>query len=572
MKPREPTTLAAVIAAVLVPSCGEPMTQPPGPVHRIVVSPQRAAILPGTALQLTATLFGSAGDTVRGGTITWASFDTAVVTVSTGGVVLGMGLGTTTITARVDYDTAAAIIDVVAPIDSIVIIPSALILVGPFALRAILLDGARDTLTGRPIVWSSSDTNIATVSPAGVASGRRPGSVTVRGRSENVTGRASFTVRVPQYASIAAGYQHSCAIGSDSAAYCWGATGSTGFALGTGWRLASTAPVGVTGGLRFRTITAGSYSFNGYSCALTTDGVPYCWGDGFGFQLGNGGTASSTSPVPVAGGLVFTTLSSSAGHTCGLAVGGAAYCWGWGYGGALGDGDSTDNPVPTLVAGGRTFVAIDAGGGHTCALTAAGVAYCWGDNSYGQLGDSMPSPTAPARQTVPVPVAGGLTFRAITAGDRHTCGITVTGAAYCWGEDYRGQLGSSYPTTLCGSPLPFDARPCVTYPVLVDGGLTLDSITAGGRKTCALRAGGSAYCWGEGTVGQLGNGDTLSMAAPVAVAGGLTFAAIDAGSFHACGITTEAVAYCWGSGSFGALGTGNLVGSNPSPVRVAGQP
>ena len=572
MRYRELITLAAVTAAVLGISCAEPMTQPPAPVHRIVVSPQRAAILPGTALQLTATLFDSAGDTVRGGAITWASFDTAVATVSTGGVVLGRGLGTTTVTGLVDYDTAAAMIDVVPPIDSIVVIPDDLILVGPFALRAILLDGAQDTIPGRPIVWSSSDTSIATVSTAGVASGRRPGNVIVNARSENVTGRASFTVRAPRYASVAAGYQHSCAIGSDSAAYCWGATGSSGFALGTGWRLVSAAPVGVTGGLRFRTITAGSYSFNGYSCGLTTDGVAYCWGDGFGFQLGNAGTASSTSPVPVAGGLVFTTLSSSAGHTCGLTVGGAAYCWGWGYGGALGDGDSTDNPVPSPVAGGHTFVAIDAGGGHTCALTAAGAAYCWGDDSYGQLGDSIPSPTTPTRQTVPVPVAGGLVFRAITAGAVHSCGITVAGATYCWGEDHGGQLGSSYPTTLCGSPLPFYARPCVTYPVLVDGGLTLDSITAGGRKTCALRVGGSAYCWGEGRLGQLGNGDTLSTAAPVIVAGGLAFSEISAGEFHVCAVTTEAIAYCWGGGYFGALGTGDLVGSNPLPVRVAGQP
>src|SRR5439155_24488068 len=70
---------------------------------------------------------------------------------------------------------------------------------------------------------------------------------------------------------------------------------------------------------------------------------------------------------------------------------GAAYCWGFNSGGQLGDGTTTDRFSPTPVAGGVTFAALSAGnngaGGHTCGVTTSGAAYCWGHNGNGQLGD-----------------------------------------------------------------------------------------------------------------------------------------------------------------------------------------
>src|SRR5881628_1100886 len=82
-----------------------------------------------------------------------------------------------------------------------------------------------------------------------------------------------------------------------------------------------------------------------------------------------------------------------------------------------------------------TFKSVTAGATHTCALTANGRAYCWGGNSEGQLGTGAQGNSATPRSLVPVPVTGGLTFRAVSAGGDHACGITDDLTAYCWGSN-----------------------------------------------------------------------------------------------------------------------------------------
>jgi alpha-tubulin suppressor-like RCC1 family protein len=59
---------------------------------------------------------------------------------------------------------------------------------------------------------------------------------------------------------------------------------------------------------------------------------------------------------------------------------------------------------------------------------------------------------------------------------------------------------------------------------------------------------------------------------PVPVAGNLTFADVSAGNDgFACGVTTDGGAYCWGENSYGQLGDGTTTNSSV-PVKVAGQP
>ncbi len=78
--------------------------------------------------------------------------------------------------------------------------------------------------------------------------------------------------------------------------------------------------------------------------------------------------------------------------------------------------------------------------------------------------------------------------RPIAAGPYHNCGIAQGGAAYCWGLNWYGQLGSGTTTS-------------TTSPVAVTGGHTFTQIAAGQYHTCALDTSGSAYCWGYNAVG-----------------------------------------------------------------------
>jgi alpha-tubulin suppressor-like RCC1 family protein len=120
-----------------------------------------------------------------------------------------------------------------------------------------------------------------------------------------------------------------------------------------------------------------------------------------------------------------------------------AYCWGLNEHGQLGDGTTTTRLRPVAVAGGQLFSGVSPAGAHTCGVTTVKKAYCWGWNLYGQLGNGTFT-----QRLSPIAVAGGLLFSSVGGGvaSLHTCGVTTSRAAYCWGGNFDGQLGDGTTT------------------------------------------------------------------------------------------------------------------------------
>jgi len=251
------------------------------------------------------------------------------------------------------------------------------------------------------------------------------------------------------FVDVAAGDEHTCAVRSDAVMMCWGANdfGQLGIAAsGTG----SAIPVVAQTSLRFASVAAGARR----TCARLSDGTGYCWGAQWLSRADDGSEVirSRSQPGRVISAPAFQALSVGGQTTCGLAVDGIAHCWEANPTGAMGDATTTGSLVPREVSTGERFVAVSVGASHTCGVSDAGAAWCWGGNSGGQLGVPTSgislrcsTPAAPPVACVlsPIRVSGWRRFAGISAGlGDHVCGITLAKNVYCWGAGSMGQLGA----------------------------------------------------------------------------------------------------------------------------------
>lgn len=311
-----------------------------------------------------------------------------------------------------------------------------------------------------------------------------------------------------------------------------------------------------------------------HTCVALVDGAVRCWGSGAAGRLGSGSTATvgdkaSELPAPeVAVGGAAAQVVCSDDFTCVRLVDGHVRCWGGNAWGQLGRGDTRDvgdEPGALPVASlalGGPAQQIAAGHGHMCVIV-EGKLRCWGWNLLGQLGVGDTQAIGDEADEMPPPSVALADVVEVVAGVSHTCARVQAGTVHCWGSGSRGELG--YGDTLRRGDAPGDLP---TPPVALGG--TVVQLAAGGHHTCAVLADETLRCWGANDAGQLGRaragdvGDEPGEMPPPAVAlEGV--AQVVAGANHTCTRHTDGSVRCWGAGAAGQLGDGetNDVGVDP---------
>ena len=305
------------------------------------------------------------------------------------------------------------------------------------------------------------------------------------------------------------------------------------------------SPTSANAAMKYSSIGSGFL----HTCALTTDGDVYCWGNNEVGQLGQGNVGDGALlPVKVPGLGKVSQLSVGPTHNCALSLG-KAYCWGQNGNGKLGSGTDAQSNSPILVKDLDSISQISANRLSTCAVTASKSVYCWGDNFAGMLGTGDTKGSL-----VPINVKGLTGIKSVSTAYNHACALSDASALYCWGDNAAGQLGIQGVTS--------------SYtPVLVPNLPKIKKVTLGSGHTCVITELDKAMCWGYGEKGQVGHGENSGNLAPNFVADLGSVKDIQTARFHTCALTDKNEVYCWGAGDLGQLGNGKTSDLN-RPVKV----
>ncbi len=296
-----------------------------------------------------------------------------------------------------------------------------------------------------------------------------------------------------------------------------------------------------------------------HACLRTKQSELLCWGDASQGQLANGGgdRAERVLGLPAVVG-----VAAGSQYSCALGKDQSVWCFGENLEGQLGRGTRTESePTPAQIVGLSGTIAIAASGpigegrgSHTCALDQDGRVRCWGLNTSGECALTT-ADHALTPNLVPLPGRAV----AIAAGGNHTCALLVNGHVSCWGRNTNGQLGRG--TSGESENQPDDVRE-------LTGAIGL---MAGDDHTCAWTSADALFCWGDGFLGELGDGRAQGSKQPRLPVRGLSGTIAAAGGVeHTCRVHKSGTVSCWGKGSLGELGNGKDPDYEAAPVDVIG--
>ena len=329
---------------------------------------------------------------------------------------------------------------------------------------------------------------------------------------------------------ITTGRGRTCAVRLDGGVACWGRYG-----LVDRFALAGLKDiVSIT--------TSDSRRHNLHACAVHDDRTISCWGDGNDGKLGQGDNNKHYFPVKVPRINDAAAVSAGEWHTCVLHSDGGVSCWGLFYSAGIVGGATGADYTPRRVIGLSDVVVISAGRATHCAIHSDGDISCWGVHY--PVSDSGPKRVRP-----PQP------FSSVSTGSDRICAVSVAGNVYCWGYG--------------GSP---------AAATRVEDLADVVEVSVGDANTCALHRDGDVSCWGRNESGVVGDGTTTSREQPKRVAGISDAVAVSVSkgsddiTAHACALRADGSALCWGGNETGQLGDGTnqsrLVPTSVEPIAA----
>ncbi len=140
-----------------------------------------------------------------------------------------------------------------------------------------------------------------------------------------------------------------------------------------------------------------------------------------------------------------------------------------------------------------------------------------------------------------------LGWAGVTVGFAHSCARGEDSTIWCWGSGSRGRTGHG----------DTEMR---TEPEKVGSDSDWSMISAGRTHTCALRHDGTLWCWGEGDQGRLGTGNESNQTSPKQVQSNSDWSYISSGSYHSCGLREDGTLWCWGGNEYEQRGYGGADG------------
>jgi alpha-tubulin suppressor-like RCC1 family protein len=211
----------------------------------------------------------------------------------------------------------------------------------------------------------------------------------------------------------------------------------------------SYTPIQVGGALVDHSVI-GMATGGAHTCAVTDEHEVYCWGHNDHGQVGATvvpGDAFAPWHIDLPGAPGRTVgVTTGTNHTCAWTTVGELYCWGQNSTVAhqLGIPSAGDHALPWLLFS-LTLPVTGAAAGtdHTCAWSTGGQVYCWGLNTSGQSAGHVLAGWTLVEAVVTKSEGDPLIdIVGMDAGAAHSCGWTITGQAWCWGSDAEGQLGN----------------------------------------------------------------------------------------------------------------------------------